>query len=209
MRGELTHDFVGAYDDFIQREARRGPILDVRDSTNIEQAWSLRPAPNGLRESADSAPLTAGDPRLAAALYRRAISCYERAIVELARSDSALDLRKRSYRLYAVNQMALGNFSAALGALERLQALPGMDEEWPRYYYLGVCYRAEFRVAARNTGVREATLIELRRRSNLYRLRAVELKYGVASVEFRTLFDAVRREELGGPRTEATLEYTD
>lgn len=273
MRGELTHDFVGAYQDFIQRENRRGPVLDLRDSSNIEQAWSLRPAPNGLRESADAAPLAAGDPRLGAALYRRAFSYYERAVeelrdfraelaavgvlretvrdplwwrwiesveranrqevrlradygqrltgyfretfrtldrigdVELAKSDSALDLRKRSYRLYAVNQVALGNFSAALAVLERLQALPGMDGEWPLYYYLGVCYRAEFRVARGNTGVREATLLELRRRSNLYRMRAVELKYGRASVEFRQLFDAVRLEELGGPRTEATLEY--
>ncbi|MEQ9367292.1 MAG: hypothetical protein RIF32_23880 [Leptospirales bacterium] len=118
----------------------------------------------------------------------------------LSRSDRVLELRKRSYRLYAVNQVSLGNFTQALKILERFAELPGVDREWPLYYYLSVCYGSEFRRARLNTGVSEYTLRELRRRKNLHRLRAVELKFGRASPEFEESFDAVRLEELGGPR---------
>ena len=120
--------------------------------------------------------------------------------VELSRSERVLELRKRSYRLYAVNQVALGNFAPALKILERFQELPGVDQEWPLYYYLSVCYAADFRLARENTGVREVTLRELRRRKNLYKLRSVELKFGRESEEFRRGFDDVRLEELGSPR---------
>ncbi len=263
-RGELIHDFVGEYESFVLRHGRGGPVRDVRDSSAIEQAWSLFPHPAPLYD--DAAPIAPGDPVYNEALFRRAVSYYQRAREELAdfrgelqrigalredvrdplwwkwldqddrydrverrirdryglrlinyfretfatldridqvalrRSPRVLELRKRSYRLYAVNQVALGNFTQALKILERFAGLPGVQNEWPLYYYLSLCYGSEFRRARLNRGVSEYTLRELRRRKNLHRLRAVELKFGRGSKEFRETFDAVRLEELGGPR---------
>ncbi|MCR9144311.1 MAG: hypothetical protein NXI24_18840 [bacterium] len=270
-RGELVHDFSGEYESFIIRHGRSGSVRDVRDSQAIEQAWSLFPHPTPLPPFQDAAPIAPGDPAYNEALFRRAVSFYQRAREELAdfrgelealgalredirnplwwkwidtsdrynrierrvrdryglrltryfhetfatldridqlplaRSERVLELRKRSYRLYAVNQVALGNFTQALKILERFAELPGVDQEWPLYYYLSECYAAEFRRARRNTGVTEYTLRELRRRKNLHRLRAVELKFGRASEEFREAFDMIRLEELGGPRSSPGL----
>lgn len=264
-RGELLHDFVGEYESFVLRNGRNGPIRDVRDSSAIEQAWSLFPHPVALYD--DAGPIAPDDPAFNEALYRRAYSYYQRAREELAdfrgelkalgllreeirdplwwkwidesgrwdrterrlrdlygrrlttyfretfatldrieqvqlsRSDRVLELRKRSYRLYAVNQVALGNFTPALKVLERFSELPDVEQEWPLYYYLSVCYASEFRRARANTGVPEFTLRELRRRKNLYKMRAVELKFGRRSEEFLKTFDQVRLEELGSPRS--------
>ncbi len=120
-------------------------------------------------------------------------------------SERVVELRKRAYRLYAVHEIALGGFTPALKVLERYQDLPGdpsVREEWPLHYYLSMCYAAQFRRGRANTGVSEVTLRALRRRKNIHKLRAVELRHGRNSEEFRRVFADVRLEELGSPRSD-------
>ncbi len=120
---------------------------------------------------------------------------------ELRESARVHDLRKRAMRMFAVNLIALGYYAPAIVLLEEYDRFPEVWGEWPLNYYLSRAYGGEFRRARRDRAVPETDLRELRRRKNLHFLRAVELKFGRQSLEWRTSFERVHLEELGSPRS--------
>ncbi len=111
-----------------------------------------------------------------------------------------VNLQKDAYRMYSVYQLGLGHVPPALDILEKYARFPDVEAEWPLHYYLSRAYASQYRAARLDRSVREETLSEMRHRRNLHFLRAVDLKYGQKSLEYRSTIKKIRLEELGSPR---------
>ena len=110
-------------------------------------------------------------------------------------------LRQAALRRGAVERLLVGDTLSALKLLEQYRRDPGAEQEWPLHFHLARAYEATFRDARRDRGVSEGDLRRLRRRKNLHLLRAVELRYGLSSIQYDAVWKTVRLDELGGPRT--------
>lgn len=134
--------------------------------------------------------------------YRAVFETLDRiASARLRGQPRFVNLQKDVYRMYSVYQLGLGHVPPAIDILEKYARFPDVETEWPLHYYLSRAYDSRYRAARPDRGVGEEALSAMRQQRNLHFLRAVDLKYGQKSLEFRSTIKKIRREELGSPRT--------
>lgn len=120
---------------------------------------------------------------------------------DFRRDQRVTGLKRHAFRQYIMLQAAVGNYSPALEILDLYAGLPGAETEWPMHYYYFVCLKSLFKELVRSSAVREETLVAVRRRKNLHWKRAVELKFGEDSDQFREVDRIVRGDENDPPRS--------
>ncbi|MCB1309253.1 MAG: hypothetical protein KDK30_13765 [Leptospiraceae bacterium] len=195
-------------EDMRTMEEQIGVIAEARNRIQNPLWWKQVDALSQLQRRERNARETAA--RSISTYMRRA---YETLLnvddLELRETDRYRDLLKLCYRQYAIYQVGLRNHLSALDALRAYARLPDTESEWPLHYYLSICYNAQLRMAVRDTGVPEDRLRAIRRLQHIHHLRAVELKFGRSSQQYRETFERIRRADLASPRSTAFPDALD
>ena len=125
---------------------------------------------------------------------------YEIKSQEIIDTSFFQELRKSSCRLYSVASIQLKQYVSSLQILKDYLQLDGTEQEWPLHYYLSVCYSHIYRAEKKNRSIGDDHLRRTRRRKNIHYLRAVALKFGSGSKEYKESLNQIHLDELGPPR---------
>jgi len=134
----------------------------------------------------------------------KAVTYFTRAInildeirsTELKNNDLFLDYKSKLYRAYVSTQYDIGNVKPCIPILERyiLISEDNRKDIWA-YKYLSSCYAIMEAMLNKSHKVSEDEAIYYKNRKNQSILIAVELQYGIDSVEYRDVQKTIQRDE--------------
>ncbi|MBE7438707.1 MAG: hypothetical protein HS115_09665 [Spirochaetales bacterium] len=113
----------------------------------------------------------------------------------------AADLQAIAERHYAVGLLFTGHYAAAADILQKYSRRPGVQNEWPLYYYWHLALGGLFAAARKDRGVSDQDLRRLRKDKNDRLREAVRLKFGEDSPQMQFVAGKIRLDELGSPRS--------
>lgn len=121
---------------------------------------------------------------------------------QIRNEREVVNMKQAARRLYGTIALRLSQPLNTIHTLEEyLREQPTRESEWPLHYYLARAYTYVFNAALQDTGITEFELRKLRTKRNIHYLRAVELKFGSDSLEYRVTDEKIKREEMGSPRS--------
>ena len=115
---------------------------------------------------------------------------------ELKSNDTFIDYKSKLYRIYASTQYDLGNVKPCIPILERYIILKEENRKdiWA-YKYLSSCYAVMEAMLDKSSKTNDEDVIYYKNKKNQSILIAVELQYGLESVEYKDIQKTILRDE--------------
>jgi len=129
--------------------------------------------------------------------FTRAINILDEITSNELKSDPRyIQFKVRLYRIYVSTQYDLGNLKPCIPILERYIELTDetRKDEWA-YKYMSNCYAFMETILDKSRATPEEDIAYYRNKKNFAILKAVEIKYGRESVEFKEMQKVVQQDE--------------